>query len=219
MNTIEHMIFTGPCGSGKSVAMAALAETALAQGRTVHIISPADAKSRNDYDALVPRLATYAGSAEDAPSILHGIVTEMESHKESAEPWQGALVLVDDIVLVGVEEYVARGSRGTQARNRNTARERAMHDLGCLIRDGSICGIQVIVACQQAYGDTIPRDILANIPCRVLLTRANVPPEHTLQIIFGPGHAAEAMQILRSQEPRPGAGVAFSNGKMVPVSP
>ena len=154
----EHILIAGTTGSGKSVLLNSILQTALvlhspAEMR-LHLI---DCKRVELVDyARLPHCAGYIDKATDACAFLRGVLRQINARYEAmraqgAKKWSGAvdLIVIDELLPLMLHD------------------KRTVKVLAEIAFVGRAAGYKVIACTQKPSRDVIPAMLSANFVCRV----------------------------------------------------
>lgn len=196
--TYHHWLIIGPTGTGKSVLLRGMIEEIRAQGAALWI---ADGKN-SDYSAMVGLANIVMVSASNAEHVrlVHAAYEELARRRKIGEERKQAGLPLDFTPWVVIlDEFATMRNEISAAFEEYPLKDkRFVEDLRALFKVGREFRIHIIVATQDLYASTIPRDIL-NM-CRLVITFGQ-PSEMTLKQAFNDEMQPKARQLGQSISP------------------
>lgn len=196
--TYHHWLIIGPTGSGKSVLIRGLIEEIRAQGGALFI---GDGKT-TDYVNLVGTSNVPMVSASNAEHVrlVHAGYEELARRRKIGEERKAAGLPMDFAPWVIIlDEFATMRSEIMSTFEEHPLKDKAfLADLRALLKVGREFRIQVILATQDLYAVTIPRDLL-NM-CRLVITFGQ-PSDMTLKYAFNDEMRPKARQLGQTISP------------------
>ena len=235
-----HVLAVGATGSGKTVALLALAAQALARGHRLAIVD--GIKGGVDFIRLRPYAA--AGWADDiapAAALLDDIYAEAQRRKSVLRAYEAGkwsdlpadvrrrervaptLVIIDEYVSTVIEARVppalARDDpRREELEAANAQRAGIALVVGKLAREARYVGIHLVLAAQRPDARYLDGELRSNLTSRVqLCPPGQLPSRIALEMVFDgdqPSQAQAELALLDDGRSR-GLGVVASEGGQV----
>ncbi len=196
--TYHHWLIIGPTGSGKSVLLGSVIEELRAQGTAVFL---GDGKN-SDYAGLVglANIVAVSSSSAEHVRLVHAGYEELSRRRKIGEERKAAGLPLDFAPWVIIlDEFATMRNEVAAAFEEFPLRDkRFLEDLRALFKVGRQFRIHVILATQDLYAATIPRDVL-NM-CRLVITFGQ-PSDMTLKQAFNDEMQPKARQLGQSISP------------------